>query len=296
MAATTGEPRKRLGRGLDALLGGYSSPPEGQQQAAPATGRRTVPLAFIEPNPRNPRHDFPPSELTDLAVSIKAHGLVQPLVVRPAPGGEPDRYEIIAGERRWRAAQIAGLHEVPITILEVSDRQALELAIVENVQRADLNPIEEALGYQALVDEFGYTQGDLAETIGKSRVHVTNTLRLLKLPEGVRSEVTAGRLTAGHARALVNARDPERLARRIIAKGLTVRDAERLAQAPDAEESGRKSRAHPKDADTRALEKALEDRLGLKCDIRHSSGGQGELRVKYKSLDQLEALCRLLQA
>jgi ParB family chromosome partitioning protein len=256
-----------------------------------------VPLAFIEPNPRNPRHDFPPSELTDLAVSIKAHGLVQPLVVRPAPGGEPDRYEIIAGERRWRAAQIAGLHEVPITILEVSDRQALELAIVENVQRADLNPIEEALGYQALVDEFGYTQGDLAETIGKSRVHVTNTLRLLKLPDGVRSEVTAGRLTAGHARALVNARDPERLMRRIIARGLTVRDAERLAQSPDAEESSWHRRGRtPKDADTQALEKALEDRLGLKFDIRHSSGGQGELRVKYKSLDQLEALCRLLQA
>jgi ParB family chromosome partitioning protein len=292
------EPTKRLGRGLDALLGDYAPKPQPAErngddaQSGERGDRRTVPLAFIHPNPRNPRTTFAQEDLDDLAVSIQSHGMVQPIVVRPVPN-RPDYYEIIAGERRWRAAQKAGLHDVTVTLLDVSDQEALELAIVENVQRADLNPVEEALGYNALIEEFHYSQADLGAKIGKSRVHVTNTLRLLKLPDEVIEYVRTGDLSAGHARALINAPDAGALAMRIVENGLSVRDTEKLVRSPQRSQPAKTPPV--KDADTRALEQELEARLGLKLDIRHKSDGKGEIRIAYTSLEQLDALCRKLR-
>ena len=276
------EPARRLGRGLDALLGDPLSPLSPAEQA-----RSTAPLALIHRNPRNPRRDFGPEDLDDLAASIRAHGIVQPLVVRRIAGAG-EAYEIIAGERRWRAAQMAGLHEVPITVLDVDDRQALELAIVENVQRADLNPVEEARGYQALIEEFGYSQADLGATIGKSRVHVTNTLRLLKLPAGVLAKVAGGRISAGHARALLTAPDPEALADQVAEKGLSVRETERLAQR--AIRPPRQKRPIPGNADElKRLERDMSQALGLRVELRHH-GNRGEVRISYSRPEQLEAI------
>ncbi|SEQ54117.1 chromosome segregation DNA-binding protein [Faunimonas pinastri] len=289
------ETRKRLGRGLDALLGDY---PIAAVEAAPLpdASRRTVPVGSIHPNPRNPRREFLERDLEDLAASIRAHGIVQPIVVRPMAGPR-EGYEIIAGERRWRASQLASLHEVPVHIIEVSDREALELAIVENVQRSDLNPVEEAMGYQALMSEFGYTQADLGATIGKSRVHVTNTLRLLKLPRAVLSRLESGELSAGHGRALITAPDPEKLARVVVDKGLSVRETEKLAQtAPETLPAVRSRAPAEKDADTRAVEQELSEHLGLSVDLRHRAAGKGEIRISYSNLEQLEALCRKLRA
>ncbi len=284
---------------MDALLGDYAPQPDlstsdnAPTESAETEGNRTIPLAFIHPNPRNPRTTFAQDDLDELAISIRSHGLVQPIVVRPVEG-RSNYYEIIAGERRWRAAQKAGLHDVPVTILEVSDQQALELAIVENVQRADLNPVEEALGYNALIEEFGYTQADLGSKIGKNRVHVTNTLRLLSLPDGVIDHVRSGALSAGHARALVGLDNAEALAGQVIARSLSVRQTEKLAREPKAPRPVKPS-APAKDADTRALEKDIEARIGLSVDIRHKADGNGELRIAYQSLEQLEALCRRLK-
>jgi ParB family chromosome partitioning protein len=285
---------RRLGRGLDALLGTYPSEPRGREASAVKATPRTIPVALIERNPRNPRREFRAEDLDELAASIRQHGIVQPIVVRPVAGAQ-ERYEIIAGERRWRAAQLAGLHEVPIALLDVSDRQALELAIVENVQRSDLNPVEEARGYHALIEEFGYSQGDLGTTIGKSRVHVANTLRLLKLPEPVLALLESGALSAGHGRALLAAPDPERLARAVAEKSLSVRETERLAQLPEQEPRPKPSRKAAKGADIAALEKELSDRLGLQVDLRHAPDGRGELRLHYRSLEQLEEVCRKLR-
>jgi ParB family chromosome partitioning protein len=287
------EQRRRLGRGLDALLGPYPGEPE-EHHAAAESGRRTVPVALIDRNPRNPRRDFRAEDLEELAASLNQHGIVQPLVVRPAPGSA-ERYELIAGERRWRAAQLAGLHEVPVTIIDVSDRQALELAIVENVQRADLNPVEEARGYQALIEEFDHSQADLGATIGKSRVHVANTLRLLKLPQAVLALLEAGTLSAGHGRALLAASDPERLARMVVDKNLSVRETERLAQLPHEEPRAAPKRGAARNPDVVALEKGLSDSLGLNVALRHDDSGRGELRIAYRSLEQLESLCRKLR-
>ena len=291
----TSEPQKRLGRGLDALLGEFGKLPAAEASAGNLQSQ--VPLALIHPNPRNPRHEFATEDLDDLAASIRSHGVVQPIVVR-AIAGPGETYEIIAGERRWRAAQRAGLHDVPVTVLDVTDRQALELAIVENVQRTDLNSIEEALGYQALIDEFSYSQADLGTVIGKSRVHVTNTLRLLKLPDDVQAAIKSGALSAGHGRALLAADDPSGLARLVVDKGLSVRETEMLAQsAPDrGSKRAKTSSAARKDADTRALEKQLSDALGLAVDIRHKANGKGEIRLRYRSLEQLDDLCRLLKS
>jgi ParB family chromosome partitioning protein len=284
--------RKRLGRGLAALIGEMDGPPQTGAAAAPAADQRAA-ITQIEPNPRNPRRAFAEGDLEDLAQSIREHGLVQPVVVRPA--ATPGRYEIIAGERRWRAAQKAGLTDIPIIIREVDDRVALEIAIVENVQRADLNPLEEALGYQQLIEGHSYTQADLGHVIGKSRSHVANTLRLLKLPESVRSLLIDGSLSAGHARTLVTAIDPEGLARRIVEEGLSVRQAEALAQNPVAETApAARSATKEKDADTLALEKALTDVVGLRVAINHGQSG-GDLRISYKTLEQLDDLCRRLQ-
>jgi len=283
--------RKRLGRGLAALIGEMDKP-EPQSARAPAAEGR-MPIAFVVPNPRNPRRAFADSDLADLTQSIREHGIVQPVVVRP--GKERDQYEIIAGERRWRAAQRAGLTDIPVIVRDVTDRTALELAIIENVQRADLNPVEEAAGYQQLIDEHDYTQADLAQVIGKSRSHVANTLRLLKLPDVIRDMLVDGTLSAGHARTLVTATDPAGLARRIVEEGLSVRQAEALAQAPA--DPGRTERAsadrQPKDADTAALEKLLSDATGLKVSVSHRARG-GEVRIVYKTLEQLDELCRRL--
>lgn len=285
--------RKRLGRGLAALIGEMDKPAE--QSSKPAVGADgRLPIDLIDPNPRNPRRSFAEEELGDLAQSIREHGIVQPVVVRPT--GHDGRHEIIAGERRWRAAQKAGLTEVPVIIRDVSDRVALELAIVENVQRADLNPIEEAAGYQQLIDEHSYTQSDLGQVIGKSRSHVANTLRLLKLSEGIKDMLVDGALSAGHARALVTARDPEALAKRIVDDNLSVRQAEMLAQQPEGgEKGGAPTGPRPeKDADTLALEKMLSNATGVNVAINHKSRG-GEIRIAYKSLEQLDELCRRLQ-
>lgn len=286
--------RKRLGRGLAALIGEIDRPAAAEKPAANADGK--VPIEFLSPNPKNPRRHFGDADLTDLAQSIREHGVVQPVVARPSPT-QAGRYEIIAGERRWRAAQRAGLTEIPIIVRDVNDRTALELAIIENVQRTDLNPVEEALGYQQLIDDHGYTQADLGNVIGKSRSHVANTLRLLKLPDVIRDMLVDGALSAGHARTLVTAQDPAGLAKQIVEEGLSVRQAEALAQMPAG---GTPPKAKPaqgasdKDADTLALEKLMTDTIGMIVTIEHKGKG-GAIRVNYRTLEQLDELCRRLK-
>ncbi|PZU21474.1 MAG: chromosome partitioning protein ParB [Shinella sp.] len=288
--------KRRLGRGLAALIGEIDqSAPVGDTRSEPVSADRNVPIEFISRNPRNPRRQFNEVELQDLANSIRQHGIVQPVVVRRMPG---DAFELIAGERRWRAAQLAGLTEIPVIIRDVDDRTALEIAIVENVQRSDLNPLEEALGYEQLIAEHGYTQNDLGEIIGKSRSHVANSLRLLKLPDPVRNMLYEGSLSAGHARALVLTSDPSALARKIVDKGMSVRDAERLAQNDIKAQSETKVglvSLPEKDSDTLALERSLTDALGLDVKINHRASG-GQVRISYKTLEQLEEICRLLEA
>ncbi|WP_429931390.1 ParB/RepB/Spo0J family partition protein [Agrobacterium vitis] len=285
--------KRRLGRGLAALIGEMDQPVPVDESRALVSADRMVPIEFVSRNPRNPRRYFDETVLQELAGSIRQHGIVQPVVVRTVATG---RYEIIAGERRWRAAQLAGLVEIPVIVRDVDDRTALELAIVENVQRADLNPLEEAMGYEQLIAEHGYTQNDLGEIIGKSRSHVANSLRLLKLPDPVRDMLADGSLSAGHARALVSTSDPNSLARQIVSKGMSVRDAERLAQNDIKGQGQPKPHVVPaKDSDTVALERSLSDRLGLDVSISHKGGG-GQLRINYKTLEQLEEICRLLEA
>lgn len=280
--------KRRLGRGLAALIGEMDQPvPVGEPQRA-VSADRAIPIEFIARSQRNPRRHFDENELQDLASSIRQHGIVQPVVVRTIG---VNRYEIIAGERRWRAAQLAGFTDVPVIVRDVDDRTALELAIVENVQRSDLNPLEEAMGYEQLIAEHGYTQNDLGEIIGKSRSHVANSLRLLKLPDPVRDMLADGSLSAGHARALVSTSDPSGLARTIVSKGLSVRDAERLAQN-DIKSQGDVLEKRPsaeKDSDTVALERSLSDALGLDVKISHK-GGSGQIRIGYRTLEQLEAV------
>ncbi len=287
--------RNRLGRGLAALIGEMDKPVAPETVATSSDS--SVAIEMIRANPNNPRRRFGDDELLDLSNSIREHGIVQPILVRPVNGAADCQYEIVAGERRWRAAQLAGLHSVPILVRDVEDRQALEIAIVENVQRADLNPIEEALGYNQLIDDYAYTQADLARIIGKSRSHVANTLRLLKLPESVRAMVSVGSLSAGHARALVTADNPEELANRIVKDGLSVRQVETLMQPSDTREnkSGKPSTAVGKDTDTLALEKRLGDLLGLKVAVNFKNNGSGDIRISYKSLEQLDDICRRLQ-
>ena len=301
--AEDGGGRSRLGRGLAALIGDMGDIAEGSspERVRVGGGQRKVPITFLRPNPHNPRRTFNEIELEELANSVRERGIIQPIVVRQA-GGARDAYEIIAGERRWRAAQRAGIHEVPIVVIDVDDREALEIAIIENVQRADLNPLEEATGYQALSDQFNYSQNDLARVIGKSRSHVANTMRLLKLPDTVKEFLADGRLSAGHARALLTQDDPEALARIIVDQGMNVRAIEALAQelniakADAAGKPLRKTKATPVvDADTAALEKRLSDALGLKVALR-IEGEAGEIRIRYTSLDQLDEVCRLLAA
>lgn len=286
--------KRRLGRGLAALIGEMDQPIAGLSGHNQISADRKVPIELISRNPRNPRRHFDEEELQNLAMSIRQHGIVQPVVVRPVADG---RYEIIAGERRWRPAQLAGFIEIPVIIRNVDDRTALEIAIVENVQRSDLNPLEEALGYDQLIAEHGYTQNDLGEIIGKSRSHVANSLRLLKLPEPVRTMLEQGKLSAGHARALIPTSDPAALAKIIVGRGMSVRDAEKLAQNDIKAQTNPDSVGKPKpekDADTIALERTLSDHLGLEVQVNHKGEG-GQLRISYRTLEQLEEICRLLE-
>jgi ParB family transcriptional regulator, chromosome partitioning protein len=275
--------RSRLGRGLAALIGDVGVETHAAERMR---SQRRVPIEFVRANPRNPRKLFSEAELEDLSASIRERGIIQPIVVR-SRGSEA--YEIIAGERRWRAAQRAGLHEVPIVVVEASDGEALELAIIENVQRSDLNPLEEATGYQVLAAEFNHSQDEIAKIVGKSRSHVANTLRLLKLPDTVKAFINAGKLSAGHARALINQPDPETVAREIVEKGLNVRQVEALGQekAAAAGKTAKSRTRIQKDSDTVALEKRLSDVLGLVVTVDHRGQG-GVLSIKYRDLDQLD--------
>ncbi|WP_332773377.1 ParB/RepB/Spo0J family partition protein [Phenylobacterium sp.] len=281
--------KRGLGRGLSALLGDVE-----ETNLATGTGEaasvREIPIELIHANPDQPRTQFAPAEIDELAESIRGKGVLQPILVRPDPGAAGG-FQIVAGERRWRASQKAGLRVMPALIRELDDRQVLEIAVIENVQRANLNPMEEAAAYQQLVDRFGHTQDEVAQSVGKSRSHVANTLRLMNLPASVRELVLEGKLTAGHARAILSADDPARLAQEIVARGLSVRDAEALVRKPAP---GGKAKSKPtKDTDTLALESDLSDVLGLEVEVV-DRGGVGELRIKYATLEQLDELCRRL--
>jgi ParB family chromosome partitioning protein len=303
MSGEDEKPRSRgLGRGLSALLGEGEAVDAAREmesasglESRAAGGVRTIPVELIEPNPDQPRKTFNEAELAELAESIAEKGLIQPLLVRPL-SGPAERYQIVAGERRWRAAQKARLHEAPCVVRELTDRETLEIAIVENVQRADLNAVEEARALRQLVETFGHTQEDVARAVGKSRAHVANTLRLLALPDRVLDRLAAGEISAGHARAVATAPDPAALVDEIVSKGLSVRAAEALARGASGRaerKGGPKPPAADKDADTRALEADLAERLGLEVEIAHT-GEKGEVRIRYASLEQLDEICRRL--
>jgi ParB family chromosome partitioning protein len=286
--------RRSLGRGLSALMAdvNLTSAPD-----ATPNGRRAETVVAVEllfPNPNQPRRDFSEESLADLAASIRQKGVIQPLIVRPRAGAEG--FEIVAGERRWRAAQIARLHDLPVLVRDLTDAEVLEVAIIENIQRADLNPIEEALAFRQLMDRFGHTQEKLAEALSKSRSHIANLLRLLQLPPEVQAHLRTGALSAGHARALVTTPNPAELARKVIADGLSVRETEKLAQAAQGPSARRKGpRSSGKDADTRALEADLSANLQMAVTISHDPGnGGGSLSVRYRTLDDLDLLCRAL--
>lgn len=273
------------------------TPPAPQAPApAPAAGDgpRSIAIDLVQRNPQQPRKHFDEAELNDLANSIRSHGVLQPILVRPIAAG---KFEIVAGERRWRAAQRAGLHTIPAVVRELNEVEVLEIAIVENVQRTDLNPIEEAQGFQALIDRFGRTQQEIADAVGKSRPHIANMLRLLALPDDLQEMVRDGRLSTGHARAILTAPDPRGLAQRAISEGLNVRDLERLAQQAKDEKHGPRvssSSADTKNADTRALEQSLSNALGLEVSI-HDKNGAGEVKISYKTLEQLDDIARRLR-
>ena len=287
--------RSRLGRGLAALIGDMAA----ETSVDRPRGQRRVATASLQPNPRNPRRVFADAELDELVASLRERGIIQPIIARPARGAA-DLYEIIAGERRWRAAQRAGLHEVPVVIIEASDAEALQIAIIENVQRADLNPLEEAEGYRVLMEEFGNSQDEIARIVGKSRSHVANTLRLLKLPETIKSYIHAGKLSAGHARMLIGQPNAERLAEEVVARGLNVRQVESIAR--EAAEKGGKARGANralrrgagKNANLIALEKRISDALGLAVSIDERKRG-GTLTIRYRSLEQLDEVLRRLE-
>ncbi len=294
----TSDNKSRLGRGLASLIGDttgvapaviepvtiVSTPVAGVRDE----GHKLVPIDTVNASPFNPRKSFSPVELDELASSIKQRGIVQPLIVRPAPDGKG--YELVAGERRWRAAQQAGVHQVPVLVRELGDQEVLELAIIENVQRSDLNAIEEAIGYKDLVERFGYNQEELAKIIGKSRSHLTNTMRLLKLPEMVQTLVREGAISAGHGRALIGNPDAEKLARMIVDKGLSVRQIEDIVKAAALSPNNDDDVMTVHDTDTLAVQKELADMLGLVVNIRKGKGQSGEIRVKYKTLDQFDDL------
>ena len=285
--------RSRLGRGLATLIGEVAA----ESSVERPRGQRRVPTEALRPNARNPRRTFSNTELDELVASLRERGIIQPIVARPVRGTH-DAYEIVAGERRWRAAQRAGLHEVPVVIIDATDDEALQLAIIENVQRANLNPLEEAEGYRALIRDFSHSQDDVARLVGKSRSYVANTLRLQTLPDPVKEHIHAGRLDAGHARALVGHHDAERLADEIVSRGLNVRQVEALAReagGKGAKVNGRKSLARSeKNANLVALEKRVSDALGLAVSINDRGRG-GVLSIRYRNLDQLDDVLRRLE-
>lgn len=281
--------KRGLGRGLSALMADVDLIPS--ERPAP---RQTLPVEQITPNPDQPRRSFAQESLQELADSLRNRGMLQPLIVRPHPA-DKSLYQIVAGERRWRAAQIAQLHEVPVIVRDLSDTEVLEVAIVENIQRADLNAIEEAASYRQLMDRFGHTQEKLAEALNKSRSHIANLLRLLNLPEQVQAWLKEGKLTAGHARALITAANPVELARKVIEKNLSVREIEDLVRRQSEVKSERPAAPQrEKDADTRALESDLAAHLKMKVAINHSGKDGGQLVISYKDLDQLDRLCQIL--
>ena len=290
------EKRRGLGRGLSALMADVA---ETQTVAEQGSAEQYVPIEQISPNPEQPRKRFDTEDLNDLANSIREKGVIQPLIVRRRENGS---FEIVAGERRWRASQMAQLHQLPVIIREFTDVEVLEVAIIENIQRADLNSVEEAAGYRQLMDRFGHTQEKMAEALGKSRSHIANLLRLLNLPETVLEMVRKGDLSAGHARTLVTSDDPVKLANQIIAGGLSVRAAEALvkkAQSGDDAAPAKKARssAEEKDADTRALEGDLSANLGLKVTLNHKPGQEaGQVVLNYKTMEELDEICRRLSA
>jgi ParB family chromosome partitioning protein len=275
-----------LGRGLSALIGDEAAPTRGEVQQAKAPAR-TLPVAFLKPGKFQPRKNFAEEKLSELAASVKEKGILTPILVRPLG---PDAYEIVAGERRWRAAQMAQLHDVPVVVREMADAEALEIGIIENVQRADLNAVEEAAAYQELITRFGRTQEQVAQEVGKSRSHIANTLRLLNLPESVQALLREGKLTAGHARTLLGAADPEAMAQEILAGGMTVRQAEHRSGARKAKPGGQK----PKDPNITDLETRVSNRLGLKAQIIHRGDKGGKVRISYATLEQLDEIIRRL--
>jgi ParB family chromosome partitioning protein len=274
-------------------VGPSPTPAAARTSSAASEGPRSVAIDLVQRNPNQPRRHFDEHDLSELAGSIKTHGVLQPILVRPIAGG---KYEIVAGERRWRAAQRAGLHTIPAVVREFDEVEVLEIAIVENVQRTDLNPIEEAQGFQALIDRFGRTQQDIADAVGKSRPHIANMLRLLSLPEDLQEMVRDGRLSSGHARAILTAPDPRGLAQRAISEGLNVREVERLAQQAKDEKHGPRvsAAADAKSADTRALEESLSNALGLAVTITDKAGA-GDVKISYKTLEQLDDVIRRLR-
>jgi len=282
------EPAQRLGRGLAALMGDAALPPD-----PAAGGVRPIPLDLLEPSPFQPRMAVEPEALNELAASIRARGILQPLLVRPHPE-EPQRFQIIAGERRWRAAALAGLHEVPALVRPLSDSDAMAAALVENLQRQDLNPLEEAEGYLRLIQEFGLTQETLAAAVGKSRGHISNTMRLMGLPASVQIALRDGTITAGHARALLSHPAPETLLAVVTLRGLSVRQTEALAARLLDRMQGRHKNPRMDD-DVQALERDLSERLGLRVDLYPGTRG-GHLRIRYADLDQLDGLVALLRA
>lgn len=291
--------RRGLGRGLSALMADVNLDAPRAEAAAVRRPDFLVPVEAISPNPDQPRRSFDQAALNELADSIRQKGVIQPLIVREK-SGDAGSYEIVAGERRWRAAQIAQLHELPVIVREFSDSEVLEIAIIENIQRAELNAIEEALAFRQLMDRFGHTQEKIAEALSCSRSHIANLLRLLTLPEGVQSMVAAGALSAGHARALITTPNPLELAQKVVGRGLSVRETEALVRrsvVPSAARKALRRGAHEKDADTRALESDLSANLGMSVRIDHEPGGEsGRLSVSYTTLDQLDLLCRALSA
>lgn len=286
-----------LGRGLSALMADVT---EENTRQAESTGSGQadlfVSIERIFPNPDQPRRDFTPEQLDDLANSIREKGVIQPLIVRRRGA---DGYEIVAGERRWRASQMAQLHEVPVVVRDYDDTEVLEVAIIENIQRADLNPVEEAMGYRQLMDKFGHTQEQISGAMGKSRSHIANLMRLLNLPEEVRNLLKSGDLSAGHARALVTSDNASELARKVVKGGLSVRQTEKLVKKPSSlvEQTKNKRPKTHKDADTVALEGDLSANLGMKVQVNHQSGGEsGKISIDYQTLDQLDELCRILSS
>jgi ParB family chromosome partitioning protein len=283
----TNTTKKGLGRGLSSLMGDT----ETVQTKNSNVGQETkIPIANLKPSPSQPRRLFNKNSINELADSIKAKGLVQPLVVRPSPS-DANSYEIIAGERRWRAAQIAQLHEVPVVIRNFNDTEALEIAIIENVQRSDLSPIEEAAGYKRLIENHGHTQEDLSGIVGKSRSHIANIIRLLSLPQSIQDMITEGKISSGHARAIMNSAFPEQLAEKIINENLSVRDAENLAK----DKKGIVKKLKLKDPDTIDLENKISEKLGLTININHKGKKGGSIKIDYKTLDQLEMITQKLK-